>query len=62
MKRVIKANTDKLQGSNGQYAYKGFTILRDGSIWTVRIANTNEVIRRCSSLKEAIDRIDNQTI
>ena len=60
-KRSNKAKSD-LIGSNGQHAYKGFTMLERGNVWEVRIAHDNEVIRRCSSLKECMQRIDNQTI
>jgi len=62
MKRYIRQETDGLQGSNGEYAYKGFTISHRKEGWLVRIAHDNEVIRVCRSLQEAMDRIDNQTI
>ena len=64
MKRIILAseNDNKLIGSNGQYAYKGFTIARSGHIWEIRVQHSNDVVRECSSLKECIDRIDTQTV
>ena len=60
-KRSNKAKSD-LIGSNGQYAYKGFTMLKRGNIWEVRLEHSNDVIRECRSLKECMQRIDNQTI
>jgi hypothetical protein len=40
--------------------YKGFAILKKGNKW--QILNKGEVIKECDTLKEAKERIKNQTI